>query len=253
MLDRFGLGQYMPNPDGTIPTSYPTPGRTIAPPDTMLSPPPRHVPFAYRLFFLPWSWWTVFTLFMVAVSPIAVWIFLPLAGVIVGVVTFLVVMYFATRRYLRLMALLKWGVPATSVQAAPLDVGTYYSGTTYQNVRLPIAHGWKVVRQFYSGPGTKTKLNYQLNGTSGELTLRGREYIDGVILVDSRKPTRAACVTAIPFDLSERTPSGDWTGDLRFGTIFGAVAMLIFVVAWTLAMIVICGRATTVDILGFLQ
>ena len=197
--------------------------------------------------------WTVFALVMVAMSPIALSDLPARSPGWSCVATFLVVMCLATRKYARLMGLLRWGVSGHVMAAVPLDVGTYYSGTTYQNVRLPIARGWRVARQFYSGPGTKTKLSYQLGGTSGELTLRGREYIDGVILVDSRKPSRAACVTAIPFDLSERTPSGDWTGDLRFGTIFGAVAMLVFVVAWTLAMIVICGRATTVDILGFLQ
>jgi len=242
LLGRVGMSGYVPGLE-----SQPAPGL-----DLPLSMPPRHVPLGYRLFILPWSTWIVFALFMIAVSPIAVWIFWPIAGVVVAIVVFLAIMVLAIRKYAKLMGLLRWGQPATSVEAVPLNVGTYYSGTTYQNMRLPIAHGWQVTRQFYSGPGTKTRLRYQLGSATGELTLRGREYIDGVILVNSRKPEVAACVTAIPFDLTERTPSGDWSGRLRAGTIIGAVAMFVFVVGWTAAMIVLCGRgAASLDQLPF--
>lgn len=182
MLARLGLGGLMP---GYQPQSPPAP-------DLPLSTPSRHVPLSYRLLLLPWSTWTVFAPFMVAVSPIAVWIF--------------------------------W----------------------------PVARGWQVTRRFYSGPGTKTKVRYQLNGTPGELTLRGREYIDGAILVNSRTPQIAACVTSVPFDLSERTPSGDWTGTVRTGTIIGAVAMFVFVVGWTAVLLYLTGTsAASMDQLPF--
>jgi hypothetical protein len=249
MLDRVGLGAYVPKTD-----SWSTDASTPVAPVLPLSAPPRHVPFAYRLFVLPWSTWMVFTLFMIGVSPLAVWIFWPIVGVVVASVVFLGILVLALRKYLRLMGLLRWGQQATSVQALPVSVGTYYSGTTYQNMRLPIAHGWKVSREFYSGPGTKTKLRYQLDTATGELTLRGREYIDGAILVNSRKPEVAACVTSIPFDLSERTPSGDWTGRVRVGTIIGAVAMFIVVFGWAAVMIYVLGKsAASMDQLPFVS
>jgi hypothetical protein len=242
VLGQVGMAGYVPGPAPSTPP----------PPDFPLSAPPRPVPLSYRLFLLPWSTWTVFALFMIAVSPIAVWIFWPIVGVAVAIVVFLGIMVLAMRKYVRLMGLLRWGQQATSVEAVPLDVGTYYSGTTYQNMRLPIARGWQVTRKFYSGPGTKTRVRYQLGEATGELTLRGREYIDGVILVNSRKPEIAACVTAIPFDLAERTPSGDWSGRVRKGTIIGAVAMFVFVIGWTAAMIVFCGMgAASLDQLPF--
>ncbi len=231
LLGRVGFAGYLPG------SASPPPG-----PDLPLSMPPRRVPASYRLFLLPWSWWTVFTLVMVATAPIAIWLFWPVAGVAVAIVAFLAVMGLAIRRYARLIGLLRWGQQATSVEAVPVDIGTYYSGTTYQNMRLPIARGWHVARQFYSGPGTKTRVRYQLGGSAGEVTLRGREYIDGVILVNSRKPEVAACVTSIPFDLSERTPSGDWSGRVRASTAFGAVAMFVVVVGWTAGMLLIWGQ-----------
>ena len=73
-------------------------------------------------------------------------------------------------------------------------------------------------------------------------------------MADSRKPTVAACVTAIPFNLEERTPSGDWTGRVRTGTIIGALAMLVVVVVvgWTAGMLLLLGeRAGSLDQLPF--
>jgi len=222
-------------------------------PDLPLSMPPRQVPVGYRMFVLPWSTWTVFTLVMIAAAPIALWIFWPVVGLVVTVVVLLAVVVLAIRKYAKLISLLRWGLPASATTAEPLDIGTYFSGTTYNNVRLPIAHGWKVTRSFYSGPGVKTRVRYQLNDATGAITLRGREYIDGVILVDSRRPKVAACVTSIPFDLSERTPSGDWTGRIRTGTVVGAIAMLVFVVGWAAGMLLLCGlRAESLDQLPFL-
>jgi hypothetical protein len=45
-----------------------------------LPPPPRRVPAAFRLAeLLPFRWWHVWTLIMVAITPIALWIRLPIA------------------------------------------------------------------------------------------------------------------------------------------------------------------------------
>src|SRR3954447_16674490 len=48
---------------------------TAPPPDTRLADPPRRVPFSFVLAeLLPFRWWYVFALFMVAIPPIALWI-----------------------------------------------------------------------------------------------------------------------------------------------------------------------------------
>lgn len=228
------LGRWVPN------LGINAAGAPTAPADLNLSAAPRHVPLGYRLIVLPWSAWTVFALVMVASAPVALWIVAPVAGVIAAVVTLLVVVLARLRRYVITMRLLRWGEVATVERADVLSQGTYYSGSTYRNIRLPIAHGWHVDRQFYSGPGTKTKLHYRLGQAEGDLVLRGREYIDGVVLADSRKPSRAACVTAIPYDL-DRDAGGNWIGRLRTGTVVGAIAMLIVLIGWTAGMIWLWG------------
>ena len=50
-----------------------------------LAPPPRKVPVAFRLAeVLPFRWWYVWTLLVVAVAPIALWIQLPMAFAVVA-------------------------------------------------------------------------------------------------------------------------------------------------------------------------
>lgn len=105
--------------------------------DTRLAPAPRSVPLAFRAIVLPWSWWTIFALFMVIVAPIALWIFVPIAGAVAVAATFVVIMAVSLRRYRLPLALLKWGDVATVRNTGLLSRGTYYSGTTYRNVRLP--------------------------------------------------------------------------------------------------------------------
>jgi len=212
------------------------------PPDTNLAPAPRAVPRSYRMVLLPFSWWTLFALLMVATAPIAVWIFAPLAGVIAAAVTFALVLFVAWRRAALRHALLKWGEVDKVVNPDVLSVGTYYSGTTVQNVRMSQAHGWTVERQWYSGPVTKTRIEYMLHGRRGSLTIRGLPYDNGVILADSRNPKRALCISSFPYEL-ERDASGNWTGQVATRTKIGAIFMLDLVIAWTAAMIIICGSA----------
>lgn len=210
------------------------------PPDTNLAPAPRAVPAAYRIMLLPFSWWTLFTLFMIAVAPIAVWIFAPLAGVIVAAVTFALVLLRSVRKAVARHALLKWGEVANVVNPEVLSVGTYYSGTTVQNVRIAQAHGWTVERRWYSGPVTKTRVEYLLHGRRGHLTIRGLPYDNGVILADSRNPDRALCISSFPYDLN-RDASGNWTGEVASRVKVGAFLMLDLLIAWTAGMIIICG------------
>jgi hypothetical protein len=215
-------------------------GKSSPPPDTNLATAPRAVPSAYRLVAFPFSFWTLFALFMIAISPIALWIFVPIAGVIVAGVTFVAVVVISLRRSALRNSLLKWGEVARIISPDVKSVGTYYSGTTVQNVRIAQAHGWTVERRWYSGPVTKTVINYELRGTQASVTIRGLPYDNGVILADSRDPQRALCVSSFPYDL-ERDASGNWTGRIAARTKVGAIVMIDLLLIWTAAMVFLCG------------
>jgi hypothetical protein len=211
------------------------------PPDTNLAQPPRPVPSAYRLVAIPFAWWTLFALFMIAVAPIALWIFVPVAAAMVGALTFLGVLVLSLRRSALRLSLLKWGEVAQVVDRDVKSVGTYYSGTAVQNVRMAQAHGWTVERRWYSGPVTKTGVDYELRGTRASLTLRGLPYDGGVILADSRDPRRALCVSSFPYDL-ERDPSGNWTGRIPTRVKVGSIVMIDLLLIWTAGMVFLGGH-----------
>jgi hypothetical protein len=212
-------------------------GKSLRPsePDTRLTPAPRSVPFSYRAVAIPFSFWTLFTLFMIAVSPIALWIFVPIAGVVVALLTFVVVLAVLVRKSARRQALLRWGEVAHVLNVEPLSRGTYYSGTTVQNVRMAQAHGWTVERRWYSGPVTKTRVDYELLGTQASIVIRGLDYDGGVILADSRDPLRALCVSSFPYDL-ERDEAGNWTGRIPSRVKVGSLVMIDLMLAWTAGM-----------------
>jgi hypothetical protein len=211
-------------------------GSSNSRPDTNLATAPRAVPSSYRLAAIPFSWWTVWTLFMIAVAPIAVWIFVPLALAIVAPITLLAVLFVTLRKSALRLSLLKWGEVATIDDQDVKSVGTYYSGTTVQNVRMAQAHGWTVERRWYSGPVTKTQVDYELRETRAGLTIRGLPYDNGVILADSRDPRRALCISSFPYDL-ERDPSGNWTGRIATRVKVGALVMIDVLLIWTAGMI----------------
>jgi len=213
--------------------------RVAGAPDTSLTPSPRNVPMAFRLAeLLPFGWWYAWTLFMVAVAPIALWVQLPKAFAAVAVLTLAgiygVQLWGARTR----IGLLKWGRVATVTDTETLSRATYYSGTTWYNVYLPVAHGWSVTRQRWSGPNTKTAVRYALDGHQGNLVVRGREYVDGVILADERNPERARCVTSFAYDL-DRDETGNWVGRLRLCA--GMACWLVIVIGW----LVLAGLAAT--------
>jgi hypothetical protein len=217
-----------------------TPAQSAPPPaGPPLAPAPRAVPWQFKAVVLPWSWWTVFALVMISVAPGIVWIGIPLAGAVVAALTFLFVVVRRLRRDALQLSLLKWGEVATVRDAETVGVGTYYSGVTYSNVRLAQAHGWQVQRRWYSGPGTSTKITYEINGKQATMGLHGLPYDNGVILADPRKPERALCVSAYAYDL-DRDPSGNWIGRLPARVVFGSIAMTVLLLAWTAAMITIC-------------
>lgn len=189
--------------------------------------PPRRVPFAFRLVaFWSWSWWEAFSVVMFAVAPIALWVFFPEiipAAFILGLLAIVVV---RGRKYLKRIGLLKWGKVATVTNSDELSRGTYYSGTTYQNMLVRQAHGWDVTKRMYSGPASKTKVEYTLDGTNGSLTLRGLPYRNGVVLADSRKPTRALCVSSFSFPVKPDV-NGEWqTGGISPWSWLGVVCTL---------------------------
>jgi hypothetical protein len=196
--------------------------------DTGLAPAPRRVPTAFRLAeLLPFRWWYLWILFIVAIPPVALWMQQPLAFAAVAVIT-LASIYAAQLCGARVrLGLLKWGRVADVLES---ENG---SGTTWYNVYLPIAHGWTVTRQRWSGLNTKTRIRYTLDGQQDELVLRGREYVDGVILADVRNPARARCVTAFTYDL-DRDETGNWVGRLRPRLRIGMACWSVIVIGWLL-------------------
>lgn len=208
------------------------PGPSAYQGDTRLADAPRRVPLSFVLAeVLPFRWWYLFALFMVAIPPIIVWIMNPrlLAPAAVAALLLVYGLQFRTAR--KRLALLRWGRVAQVASSDISSRATYYGGTTYSNVWLPQAHGWTVTRQLWSGPSTTTVVRYELDGHQGELKVRGRAYDDGVILADSRHPDRALCVSSFPYDL-DRDESGNWIGGLRVRLMIGMVVWVLVVVGW---------------------
>ena len=228
-----------------------TPSAVREPVDTRLASAPRRVPIGYRLIAIPFSMWSIFALFMVAVSPIALWIFVPVSAVVAAIITSAVILALLLRKSLLRNALLKWGEVADVTGTELLSRGTYYSGTTVQNVRMAQAHGWRVERRWYSGPVSKTRVSYQLHGTRADLVIRGLEYDGGVILADTRDPRRALCVSSFPYDLG-RDADGNWTGTIPARTKVGSVLMALVLLGWTVAMCVLWGMSAA-DLPGIVR
>ncbi len=160
------------------------------------------MPFSFKISSLfALNVWELFTILMVLVSPIAVWILVPWTVPVLFVVLVVVVVALRARRYVRRVGVLRWGKVARVTNADEISRGTYFSGTTYQNIRLRQATGWDTTTRWYSGPGSKSTINYSVDDSDGTLTLRGLPYANGVILADPRKPNRAYCVSSFPFSV----------------------------------------------------
>jgi type II secretory pathway pseudopilin PulG len=203
-------------------------GQPPAPPEVVgpFADPPRHVPMSYRIATFNLSVYELFIMIIGAVAPIAVWAFFPLAvpgGLIAGV---LVIAWFRGRRYVKRIGMLKWGKVATVTNNDTLDKGTYYSGVTYNNMRKRTATGWDAKTIWYSGPAYKNKVDYNLDGATGSLEWRGLEYHRGVILADSRKPTRAMEVSMFPYSVKPG-PDGQLTGELSAWLWGGIISTLV--------------------------
>lgn len=191
-----------------------------------LTDPPRRVPVAFRLAVFGWSWWEGFGVLMGLTAPIALWGFFPFlipAGCIAGL---LVIVALRGRRSARRLGLLRWGKVVTVTKAEEISRGTYYAGTTYNNMLVSQARGWAVTRRWYSGPASTTRIDYTIDGVPGSMMLRGLPYDGGVVLADSRRPNRALCVSQFPYDVAPDA-SGELVGHLRVGTWIGIVATLV--------------------------
>lgn len=200
----------------------PGPPEVVAP----LAEPPRHVPFSYRLATFDLSGYELFILLMGFVAPIALWAFVPVvvpAGLILAV---LGIAIFRIRRYNQRIPVLKWGKVATVTNNETLSEGTYYSGTTYQNMRKRTASGWNVTTSWYSGPGYTNKVDYLVDGINGSLKFRGLLYTDGVILADPRKQDRALCVSQLPYSVKPG-PDGQFPGELSAWKWGGIITTLV--------------------------
>lgn len=170
-----------------------------------LADPPRRVPFSFRMAAFSWSWWELFGIVMGFTGPIALWAFFPTlipTGLIVG-----------------------------------LAVIAYLRGRK----AITQAHGWDVTRDWYSGPASKSKIDYTLDGATGSLVLRGLPYAGGVILANSRTPSSARCVSQFPYAVKPdsngefvgRLPARMWLGIIATiliegGLVAGAVASALY-------------------------
>jgi hypothetical protein len=191
-----------------------------------LADPPRHVPLAYRLATFDLSAYELFMITILTAAPVAVWIFLPDVVPAALAAAVLVVGWFRGRRYRRRIGMLKWGRVATVAKRDLLDVGTYYGGMTYNNMRKRRASGWDASTIWYSGPAYTNKVDYNLDGVAGSLTYRGLQYTDGVVLADSRDPSKAMTVSQFPYSVKPG-PDGQLTGALSAWLWGGIIATLV--------------------------
>ena len=191
-----------------------------------LAEPPRQVPMSYRLATFNLSFYELFILVIGGVAPIAVWAFFPVVipGALIAAV--LVIAWFRGSRYVKRIGMLKWGKVATVTNNDTLSKGTYYSGVTYNNMRKRTATGWDAKTIWYSGPAYKNKADYMLDGATGSLEWRGLQYQQGVILADSRKPSRAMEVSMFPYSVKPG-PDGQLTGELSVWQWGGIITTLV--------------------------
>ena len=146
-----GTGVYYPN--SFAQQSY-SPSRSYG---TALATAPRKVPIGFLLAeLLPFRWWYLFAMFMVAIPPIIVWIMQPALFLPAAVIVLLAIYGIQFRRARTRIALLKWGQVVTVTGAEVVSQGTYYGGVTYSNVVLPVARGWTDKARSWSSSPSRT-------------------------------------------------------------------------------------------------
>lgn len=191
-----------------------------------LAEPPRPVPMSYRIATFNLSVYELFILAIGAVAPIALWALFPVVIPAALIAAVLVIGWFRGSRYVKRIGMLKWGKVATVTNNDTLSKGTYYSGLTYNNMRKRTATGWDAKTIWYSGPAYKNKADYVLDGATGSLEWRGLQYQQGIILADSRKPSRAMEVSMFPYSVKPG-PDGQLTGELSAWLWGGIISTLV--------------------------
>jgi hypothetical protein len=156
----------------------------------LLAAPPRPVPVAYRLAALELPFWGLFAVVLTVLAPMALWILSPVARTLALLLGVPLLLLFVARRAAYRIGLLRWGQVATVVQTT---AGT--EGTTFTNWPMRQATGWDVTTVVATGRGTRTQVEYTLDGRRGGLEVHGLPYTDGVVLADSRDPRRALVVS----------------------------------------------------------
>ena len=207
-----GLAPHLLDLAGVAVRSLPSPGSV-----ERLEEPPRRVPLGYRLAAANLGLVEAFVLFMLAVSPLALWILVPGSATVALCVGAVLVLAVRVRRYRRVVPVLRHGEVAT------VEVGEV-SGTATTMTNLPLrgARGWDSRIRMYSGPGYATELRFTVGGRDGTHTVRGRPYEGGVVLADPRSPSRALCVSELPYAVRPDR-DGRWLGSLPVGTWGAAV------------------------------
>ena len=129
-----------------VPPSPPPSPVSVAP----LAEPPRRVPFTFRLATFDLSVVELFTLFVGAVAGGVFWLTVDYAAPIALIAACLVIAFFRVRKYVRRIGMLTWGKVATVINSDETSRGTYYSGTTVQNMFMRQASGWDVTSRLYT-------------------------------------------------------------------------------------------------------
>lgn len=207
-----GLAPHLLDLAGIAVRSLPSPGTV-----DRLEEPPRSVPLGYRLAAVNLGIVEAFLLFMLAVSPLAVWLLVPSTIPVALVVATAAVLAVRVRRYRRIVPVLRHG------EVAVVEVGEVTStSTTMTNMPLRGARGWDSRIRMYSGSSFRTELRYTVGGRQGTHTVRGRPYEGGVVLADPRSPDRALCITELPF-AARPDVDGRWLGRLPAGVWIGVL------------------------------
>lgn len=122
--------------------------------------------------------------------------------------------FFAWRR----LTLLKWGKVATV-----REVSSDLTGWEWKNWPVRSASRWDVSISMEDGSEVKTKLAYATEeGYTGELTVRGVGYSDGIILYHARKPRRV-----MPIERFLSHPRPNVAGQLVAGKVFAVIGGLL--------------------------
>jgi hypothetical protein len=216
--------------DSTVGAFFGHPGPPPPPPSptsvTPLAEPPRRVPFTFRLATFDLSVWELFILFVGAAAGGFFWLTVDYAAPIALIAACVGIGFFRVRKYVRRIGMLKWGKVATVTSSGATSRGTYYSGTTVQNMFMRQARGWDTTSRLYSGPVSVTNIDYTLDGQNGTLEFKGLEYTNGVVLADSRKPGRAMVVSQFPYSV-EPDETGNYVGTLSAWRWGGVISTLV--------------------------